>query len=150
VFLLTYKYHALIKHNYLKKHRALGQLASTTAGTYNSNGLLGGVILKVKLGGYLNNEYAILNNITYDIPNDASWDIDTMTNNPPDKKANTRAQLSMYINASVNLTIIHKDRPQYKQEGWIFWNIYPMLQEGFLNKDYKKDYAAARVFPLPR
>ena len=57
-----------------EKHRALGQLASTTAGAYNTNGLLGGVLLKVKVGGYLNNEYAILNSISYDIQDDSSWD----------------------------------------------------------------------------
>ena len=34
------------------KHRALGQLASTTAGAYNDNNILGGVLLKVNVGSY--------------------------------------------------------------------------------------------------
>jgi hypothetical protein len=88
------------KTELLEKHRALGQLASTTAGSYNSNGLLGGVLLKINVGKYLNNEYAILNNISYDIPDDSSWDIDE--------------QLAMYLKVNVSLTIIHSKLPEYK------------------------------------
>jgi hypothetical protein len=88
------------KTQLLEKHRALGQLASTTAGSYNSNGLLGGVLLKVNVGKYLDNEYAILNNISYDIPDDSSWDIDE--------------QLAMYLKVNVSLTIIHSKLPEYK------------------------------------
>jgi hypothetical protein len=88
------------KTQLLEKHRALGQLASTTAGSYNDNGLLGGVLLKVNVGKYLNNEYAILNSISYDIPDDSSWDVDE--------------QLAMYLKVNVSLTIIHNDLPQYK------------------------------------
>jgi len=88
------------KTQLLEKHRALGQLASTTAGSYNDSGLLGGVLLKVNVGKYLNNEYAILNSISYDIPDDSSWDVDE--------------QLAMYLKVNVSLTIIHTKLPQYK------------------------------------
>jgi len=88
------------KTQLLEKHRALGQLASTTAGSYNDNGLLGGVLLKVNVGKYLNNEYAILNSISYNIPDDSSWDVDE--------------QLAMYLKVNVSLTIIHTKLPQYK------------------------------------
>jgi hypothetical protein len=96
-----------------EKHRALGQLASTTAGAYNTNGLLGGVLLKVKVGGYLNNEYAILNNISYDIPDESSWDLDG-TGNTSDESINNRNQLAMYLKVNVSLTIIHTKLPQYQ------------------------------------
>jgi hypothetical protein len=92
-----------------EKHRALGQLASVTAGSYGNNMskkdgvLLGGVLIKVNLGNYLVGEYAILNNISYSIPDDASWDIAD------------DALLSMYLDASFSLTIVHKDLPQYQQ-----------------------------------
>jgi len=88
------------KTELLEKHRALGQLASTTAGSYNTAGLLGGVLLKVNVGKYLDNEYAILNNISYDIPDDSSWDVDE--------------QLAMYLKVNVSLTIIHSKLPEYK------------------------------------
>ena len=96
-----------------EKHRALGQLASTTAGAYNKNGLLGGVLLKVKVGGYLNNEYAILNNISYDIPDDSSWDLDGI-GDTTNESINKRNQLAMYLKVNVSLTIIHTELPQYK------------------------------------
>jgi hypothetical protein len=85
-----------------EKHRALGQLASVTAGSYEGV-LMGGVMIKVNLGNYLVGEYAILNNVSYSIPDDASWDIAD------------DALLSMYIDASFSLTIVHKDLPRYQQ-----------------------------------
>ena len=96
-----------------EKHRALGQLASTTAGAYNKNGLLGGVLLKVKVGGYLNNEYAILNSISYDIPDDSSWDLDG-TGDTSKESISKRNQLAMYLKVNVSLTIIHTKLPQYQ------------------------------------
>ena len=86
-----------------EKHRALGQLASVTAGSYNTNNLLGGVLIKINMGNYLVGEYATLNNVSYSIPDDASWDI------------SNDALLSMYIDASFSLTIVHKKLPGYRQ-----------------------------------
>ena len=91
------------KTQLFEKHRALGQLASTTAGTYNNN-LLGGVLLKVNVGNYLRGEYAILNSLSYDIPAEASWDI------------SDDALLSMYLNVNIDLTIINNKLPQYQPE----------------------------------
>jgi hypothetical protein len=88
-----------------EKHRELGQLASVTAGSYNTNNLLGGVLVKINMGNYLVGEYAVLNSVNYSIPDDASWDI------------SDDALLSMYIDASFSLTIIHKKLPQYQQNG---------------------------------
>jgi len=90
------------------KHRALGQLASTTAGAYSNNNLLGGVLLKVNVGNYLVGEYAVLNSLSYDIPNDTAWDI------------SNDALLAMNINASFNLTIVHNKLPQYNATGGFF------------------------------
>lgn len=127
------------KTQLFEKHRALGQLAATTAGAYNINGLLGGVILQVKLGNYLDNEYAILNNISYEIPDDSSWDIDE--------------KLAMYIRANISLTIIHskESRPaQYtvpevdSKSGFFGYLKNPINTT--LDENYKKDYAT-RVLP---
>ena len=123
------------KTQLFEKHRALGQLASTTAGAYNTNGLLGGVILQVKLGNYLDNEYAILNNISYEIPDDSSWDIDE--------------KLAMYVRANISLTIIHskESRPaQYtvpevdSKSGFFGYLKNPINTR--LDENYKKTYAA--------
>jgi len=82
------------------KHRALGQLASTTAGAYNGNNLLGGVLIKLYIGKYIYGQYGILNNLSYEIPQDASWDINE--------------RLAMTIKTSFNFTIVHANLPQYK------------------------------------
>ena len=93
------------KEQLFEKHRALGQLASTTAGSYNSDGLLAGVLLRVNVGNYLVGEYATLNSLSYSIPDEASWD----TSND--------ALLAMYLDVNVDLTIIHQKLPQYQQSG---------------------------------
>jgi hypothetical protein len=110
------------KEQLLEKHRALGQLASTTAGAYNNNQLLGGVLLKVKIGNYLNNEYAILNSISYDIPDDSSWDIDE--------------KLAMYLKVNISLNIIYKELPQYKKNEGFFKQLRD-ANPTFLNPNYK-------------
>ena len=84
----------------VEKYRALGQLASTTAGAYNESGLLGGVIMKLNVGNHIKGEYAILNNLSYEIPDETSWDID--------------AKLAMLIRATFSFTIIHFKLPEYK------------------------------------
>jgi hypothetical protein len=91
------------KTQLFEKHRALGQLASTTAGSYKDGLLLSGVLLKVNVGNYLVGEYAVLNSLNYSIPDEASWDI------------SDDALLSMYLDVNVNLTIVHKSLPQYQQ-----------------------------------
>ena len=88
------------KEQLVEKYRALGQLASTTAGAYNENNLLGGVLIKLNVGNHIKGEYAILNNLSYEIPDETSWDID--------------AKLAMLIRATFSFTIIQTKLPEYK------------------------------------
>jgi hypothetical protein len=87
------------KTDLLKNYQKLGQLASTTAGSYNEAGLLGGVMIKLTVGNHLNGDYGLLNNLSYEIPDDSSWDIDE--------------ELAMYVKATFNFTIIHSNLPKY-------------------------------------
>jgi hypothetical protein len=89
-----------------KKHKDLAALYSSTMGKYNSNNKLGGILYKLKLGNYLNNESGIITSISYDVPNDSPWDIDE--------------QLSQNINVSVAFTVIHNKLPQYDPKGTLF------------------------------
>jgi len=109
------------KKELFEKHRSLGQLAATTAGSYKGV-LLGGVLLRVNLGNYLKGEYAILNNLSYSIPDDASWDIAD------------DALLSMYLDASFSLTIIHQNLPQFVQDDNKsgFFGYLPDTEKGFI------------------
>lgn len=102
-----------------EKHRALGALESSLAGLYGPTrkdpttnkiteygNRLGGILTKLYLGNYLRGEIGIINNLSYDIPNESSWDIDE--------------QLAHNINVSVNFTVIHNALPTYKSEGGLF------------------------------
>ena len=122
-----------------EKHRALGQLAATTAGSYNGAGLLGGVFLKINVGKYLLNQYAILKSLSYDIPDDSSWDIDE--------------KLAMYLKASFSLTIIHSGNkpPQYELESANsasgFFGYLPNQTNQYLQSDYKAKYLSSVTKP---
>ena len=89
------------KAELLDNYRKLGQLASTTAGAYNENNLLGGVIIQLNIGNHINNDYGLLTNLSYDIPDDSSWDIDE--------------GLAMYIKATFSFIIVHANLPEYRQ-----------------------------------
>jgi hypothetical protein len=110
-----------------EKHRALGQLAATTAGSYN-NGFLGGVLIKLNIGNYIVGEYSILNSLNYSIPDDTSWDI------------TPEGRLAMLIDTSFQFTIIHQKLPEYKptipqkDPGKGFFNYLPDLVSGYLEK----------------
>lgn len=101
-----------------EKHRALGSLESSLAGKYGDN-KLGGILTRLYLGNYLRGETGIINNISYDIPNDSSWDLDE--------------QLAHNINVSVNFTIIHNDLPTYVQEGGFFSKTVSNVANGFIS-----------------
>ena len=102
-----------------EKHRNLGQIAAATAGAYNSQGFLGGVLIQINLGNYLVGEFGILNNLSYSIPNDAAWDV------------TPEGRLAMYLEASFDFTIIHKDLPEYSVDGG-FFKYLPNNLSGFL------------------
>jgi hypothetical protein len=102
------------KEELLAYHKRIGLLASTTAGSYN-NGLLGGVLIRLNIGKYINGEYSILNNISYDVPNEASWDLDE--------------KLAMYIKASFSFTIIHSQLPEYKSGDGFFPSLEDKLPQ---------------------
>jgi hypothetical protein len=103
-----------------ERHRALGALESSLAGQYKDS-KLGGILTRLYLGNYLKGETGIINNISYDIPNDSSWDIDE--------------QLAHNINVSINFTVIHNDLPTYKREGGFFSKTIPNGANYFISSD---------------
>jgi hypothetical protein len=88
-----------------ERHRALGALESSLAGKYNGN-KLGGILTRLYFGNYFKGETGIINNISYDIPNESSWDLDE--------------KLAHNINVSVNFTVIGNDLPTYQRDGGFF------------------------------
>jgi hypothetical protein len=88
-----------------ERHRALGALESSLAGKYQDN-KLGGIMTRLYIGNYLRGEVGIINSLSYDIPNDSSWDIDD--------------QLAHNINLSINFTVVHQKLPTYRKDGGFF------------------------------
>ena len=103
------------------QHCKLSGLASTLAGKYNSpdsntnNGaLLGGIITRLKLGNYVNNQPGIIKNLTFSPIQDSSWDLDK--------------QLAFYLKVTFGFTVIHNFLPQYYNCGFIFKEPDPVPQ----------------------
>jgi hypothetical protein len=84
--------------NLAVQHTKLNNLASILAGTYN-NGLLGGIITKLKLGNYVDNEPGIITSLNFSPIQDSSWDLDNL--------------LAFYIKVTVSFTLIHDMLPKY-------------------------------------
>ena len=114
-----------------EKHRALGQLASTTAGRYDDTqgktNALGGMLLRLNVGNYLVGEYAVMNNLSYSIPNDSAWDI------------TPEARLAMYIEASFSFNIVHQKLPQYQPSRRADGTSLPVGFFGYLPDTQKGD-----------
>jgi hypothetical protein len=120
------------------RHRALYELASINAGSYNQ-GKLGGVITYLRLGNYLNSkgnyegEPGIITNFSITVPNDASWDVDS--------------QLAHYLTVDIGFKLIHNTRPSRTSGGFIGANIgeYLLNYKDDLNETYDDvDERAAR------
>lgn len=88
-----------------ERHCALSELASVLAGKYSDNGLLGGIITRLKLGGYINNQPGIINTLTFNPIQDSSWDLDS--------------GLAFYLKVSFTFTVIHNFLPQFKDCGFL-------------------------------
>ena len=81
------------------KHTELKKLASILAGKYQNQNLLGGIITKIKIGNYVDNQYCIITNLKFDPIQDSSWDLDY--------------SLAFYIKVSLSITVIHDFLPQH-------------------------------------
>ena len=91
------------KEELVERHCALSELASSLAGSYNEEGLMGGIITRLKLGGYIDDQPGIINNLSFNPIQDSSWDLDQ--------------GLAFYLKVSFNFTVIHDFLPQYKDCG---------------------------------
>jgi len=89
----------------IAKHCDLSELASSLAGKYERN-LLGGIITRLKVGNYVNNQPGIITNLNFSPLQESNWDLD--------------AKLAYYLKVSFGFTLIHDYLPQYTECGFIF------------------------------
>ena len=64
---------------------------------------MGGIITRLKLGGYIDDQPGIINNLSFNPIQDSSWDLDQ--------------GLAFYLKVSFGFTVIHDFLPQYKHCG---------------------------------
>jgi hypothetical protein len=88
-----------------QKHCDMSELASVLAGKYQDNLLLGGIITRLKVGRYINDQPGIITNLNFSPIQDSSWDLDR--------------QLAFYLKVSFGFTLIHNFLPQYGKCGFI-------------------------------
>jgi hypothetical protein len=87
-----------------KKHCEVSELASTLAGKYN-NSLLGGIIIRLRVGGYIIDQPGIITNLNFTPVDGSPWDID--------------AGFAQYLAVDFNFTVIHNYLPQYQDCGFL-------------------------------
>jgi hypothetical protein len=96
---------------------------------------LGGILSKLYLGNYVKGEVGVITNISYQIPNESSWDIDE--------------QLAHYIEMSVSFTLIYNNLPTYNKEGGM-WNYIPNTVNTFIsNKERIQKTFGGEQNPYP-
>lgn len=88
-----------------QKHCDMSELASILAGKYQDNLLLGGIITRLKVGRYINDQPGIITNLNFSPIQDSSWDLDK--------------ELAFYLKVSFGFTLIHNFLPQYGKCGFI-------------------------------
>jgi hypothetical protein len=88
-----------------QKHCDMSELASVLAGKYQDNLLLGGIITRLKVGRYINDQPGIITNLNFSPIQDSSWDLDK--------------ELAFYLKVSFGFTLIHNFLPQYGKCGFI-------------------------------
>jgi hypothetical protein len=88
-----------------QKHCDMSELASVLAGKYQDNLLLGGIITRLKVGRYINDQPGIITNLSFSPIQDSSWDLNK--------------ELAFYLKVSFGFTLIHNFLPQYGKCGFI-------------------------------
>ena len=92
----------------------LNFLASSLAPEYLdslTSGYMAGNLSYITLGDYLNDQPGIITSLTYDIPEDSTWEINRDTSFDQNGLTGTVRQLPHMIKVSLNFTPIHKFRP---------------------------------------
>jgi hypothetical protein len=87
--------------------RKLNYLASYTMPDFNAGGRPSGPFMRITIGDLFQRTPGFLTSLTYNIPDDATWDIASDSADNPDAK-----QLPMVIEANVSFTIVSDYRPQ--------------------------------------
>jgi hypothetical protein len=90
------------KENLQTMYAQLNTLASSLAPSYTTEGYMSGNLHRLTVGNYIKKQYGILTGLTFTIPEDSPWEIES------------GKQLSHYIEVSgLKFNVIHDFRPNY-------------------------------------
>lgn len=129
---LSFTVAAQSKQELIPMYKKLNYLASQLAPDYSPAGYMRGPLVQLTLGGYLYEQVGFITNLTYDVPNDATWEIGIGTDGESDS---TVKELPHRITVSgFNFTPIHNFRPG--KQGLEFGG------DGFANVYGKERYIA--------
>ena len=91
-------------------YKKLNYLASTLAPDYTAAGFMRGNIVRLTLGGYLYEQPGFISGMTFDAPEESSWEIAIDQNGNPDSSVK---ELPFMIKVSgITFTPIHNFLPQ--------------------------------------
>jgi hypothetical protein len=72
---LSWTVYAQSKEELIPMYKKLNYLASNLAPDYSTNGYMRGPLISLTLGGYLYEQPGFITSLTYDIPNESTWEI---------------------------------------------------------------------------
>jgi hypothetical protein len=115
---LSFTVAAQSKQELIPMYQKLNYLASNLAPDYSPSGYMRGPLVQLTMGGYLYEQVGFITALTYDIPNDTTWEISINTEGNSDS---TVKELPHRINvSSFSFTPIHNFVPQ--KQGLTFIN----------------------------
>lgn len=107
---MAFTVYAQSKAELIPMYKKLNYLASTLAPDYSSGGFMRGTLVRLTMGGYLYEQPGFITSLTYDIPQESTWEIGIDENGRSD---NTVKELPHMIKVtSLSFTPIHTFLPQ--------------------------------------
>jgi len=107
---LSFDVYAQSKAELIPMYRKLNYLASTMAPDYTSAGFMRGNLVRLTMGGYLYEQPGFISSLTYEVPQEATWEIAINEEGGPD---NTVKELPHMIRVTgMAFTPIHEFLPQ--------------------------------------
>jgi hypothetical protein len=101
-------------------YQKLNFLASSLAPTYTTEGYMAGNLVKMTVGDYIYEQVGFISSITYDIPQESSWDLSLESTNLTiqREKTDNPDELPLMIKVTgLKFTPIHKFRPEIAKKG---------------------------------
>jgi hypothetical protein len=101
-------------------YQKLNFLASSLAPTYTTNGYMAGNLVKLTLGDYIYEQPGFISSLTYDIPEESSWDLSLESEDLTIQRKNTDNpdELPLMIKVTgLKFTPIHNFRPEIATSG---------------------------------